>query len=144
MENSTKKIKIYLADTEMDNLQKIEEFFAEKEGYLVIGKSSSGEEVVSDVTKLQPDFLISEVLLPEKDGFKVIPGTNSPSTISPTIPIFKYSISTFKISPTNFFFPSSKIVCIFIKLPKFKTLRSILTVTMFPSIFVIFPKLLFI
>lgn len=72
MENSTKKIKIYLADTEMDNLQMIEDFFAKQEKYVVVGKSSSGEETVSDVVTLQPDFLISEVLLPEKDGFKVL------------------------------------------------------------------------
>lgn len=66
-----KEIKtIFIADGEES--ESIINYFKENENYTVVGSSSNGEEVVEMVTSLKPDFLLMEVLLSEKDGFKVL------------------------------------------------------------------------
>lgn len=69
MEN---KIKIYLADTEENELQKLENYFSQKEEYEIVGKGNNGEQVLEGVINTRPDFLVSEVLLGGIDGFKVL------------------------------------------------------------------------
>ena len=66
------KIKIYLADTEEGDIAKIENYFAGKENYQIVGKSNSGDCVIDEVKKLKPDFLVSEIMLGGSDGFKVM------------------------------------------------------------------------
>ncbi|MBO5394788.1 MAG: sporulation transcription factor Spo0A [Clostridia bacterium] len=66
------KIKIYLADTDTEQLSKIENYFSDKDEYLIVGKNSNGEQVLADVLETKPDFLISEVLLGGMDGFKIL------------------------------------------------------------------------
>lgn len=66
-----KEIKtIFIADGEESN--SIINYFKENENYLVVGSSNNGKEVIEMVTSLKPDFLLMEVLLSEKDGFKVL------------------------------------------------------------------------
>lgn len=59
MENS-KKTKLFIADTENDELLK---YFSNKEEYEIVGSSQNGQEVVKEVLSLKPDFLIMEVML---------------------------------------------------------------------------------
>lgn len=66
------KIKIYLADADVEEMAKLEAYFEGKEEYQIVGKSSSGEDVVSGVKLAKPDFLVMEVLLGGQDGFKVL------------------------------------------------------------------------
>ena len=68
MENS-KKTKLFIADTENDELLK---YFSNKEEYEVVGSSQNGQEVVKEVLSLKPDFLIMEVMLSGMDGFMVL------------------------------------------------------------------------
>ena len=68
MENS-KKTKLFIADTENDELLK---YFSNKEEYEVVGSSQNGQEVVKEVLPLKPDFLIMEVMLSGMDGFMVL------------------------------------------------------------------------
>ncbi len=62
-------IRLYIADDIKDN--KIYKYFKDKEGYQIVGNGINGLQVVNDVKVMRPDFLISEVMLSEIDGFKV-------------------------------------------------------------------------
>lgn len=68
MENS-KKIKLYIADSENDNILN---YFSNKDEYEVVGSSQNGQDVIKDVEALKPDFLITEVMLSGMDGFMVL------------------------------------------------------------------------
>lgn len=78
------KIKVYLADGEEEELAK---YLSESEKYSFVGKSGEAETVISDVKKLKPDILVSEVLLAGMDGFMVMQklkeemGENMPKVI---------------------------------------------------------------
>lgn len=74
MENENKKIKLYIADTEDENLV---EYFSKKEEFEIIGKSTDGNQVCQDVKKDVPDFLVMEVMLSGIDGFKVLENLKS-------------------------------------------------------------------
>ena len=65
------KIKVYLADTENEVLDQIRECLVGYDQFEIIGSESNGEKVVADVTAMQPDVLVMEVLLGGIDGFKV-------------------------------------------------------------------------
>ena len=88
MEIPKKKIKLYLADAEIEELTKMETYFAGKsDEFDIVGKGSDGSVIIKEVCQLKPDFLISEVLLANGDGFKVIEslkkelGSSSPKVI---------------------------------------------------------------
>lgn len=66
------KIKIYLADSEQDELDKMNTYFSENEDFEVVGMATDGMTVASDVIRLKPEFLVTEVLLSGADGFKVM------------------------------------------------------------------------
>ncbi|MBE7074194.1 MAG: sporulation transcription factor Spo0A [Clostridiales bacterium] len=66
------KIKIYLADTDKDEIDKMQLFFADREEYQIVGSANDGESAITGIKELQPDFVIMEVLLGGIDGFKVI------------------------------------------------------------------------
>ena len=68
MENK-ENIRLYIADEVRDN--ELYNYFKNKEGYQVVGNGTAGLQVVKDVKVMRPDFLISEVMLSEIDGFKV-------------------------------------------------------------------------
>ena len=66
------KLKIYIADSDEKQLQNVKAYFEGHERYEVVGSSANGEEVISQVASLRPDFLVGEVLLSGVDGFKVM------------------------------------------------------------------------
>lgn len=67
-----KKIRIYLADTDAEELEKIKAYFGAKTKFEVVGSSTSGDTSAKEIAELKPDFLITEVLLSGMDGFKLI------------------------------------------------------------------------
>lgn len=69
-EKANKKLKIYVADT--DEKKTLANYFAASEKFELVGSSTNGHEVIKDCKNLKPDFLISEVLLSECDGFLVL------------------------------------------------------------------------
>lgn len=69
-EKEIKKLKIYIADT--DEKKTLANYFAASEKFELVGSSTNGHEVIEDCQSLKPDFLISEVLLSECDGFLVL------------------------------------------------------------------------
>lgn len=76
MEKS-RKIKIYLADAEKDELDKIVGYFSAKaDKYEIVGSGVDGNIVAEEVVSLKPDFVISEVLLSGADGFKMLEVVN--------------------------------------------------------------------
>lgn len=86
MENS-KKIRLYLADAEKEEIDKITLYFDSKEGYEIVGTGNDGNAIADEVAKLRPDFVISEILLSGADGFKMLElvnnrlGANAPKVI---------------------------------------------------------------
>ena len=87
MEKS-KRIKLYLADSEKEELDKIAKYFESKsDKYDILGMGTDGGAVADEVAKLKPDFVISEVLLSGADGFKMLElvndrlGANAPKVI---------------------------------------------------------------
>ena len=69
-ENTNKKLKIYIADT--DEKKALINYFATSEKFNLVGSSTNGHVVIEECKNLKPDFLISEVLLSECDGFLVL------------------------------------------------------------------------
>ncbi len=67
-----KKLKIYLADSDTEEIKKLEEYFKSKPQFEIVGKGIAGEDVLKDVFALKPDIFVTEVLLAGMDGFKVI------------------------------------------------------------------------
>ena len=67
-----KKIGIYIADSDNEELEKLVEYFKTQPQFKVVGKGNSGDEVAKDVCALKPEVLVSEVLLSGVDGFKVL------------------------------------------------------------------------
>lgn len=67
-----KKIRIYLADSDNEELGNMVEFFSSQSEFEIVGKGNAGDEVAKEVCKLQPEILVCEVLLSGADGFKVL------------------------------------------------------------------------
>lgn len=82
---SKSKIKVYIADGTDEN--GILEYFGHNDKFEVVGSKSNGTEIISDVEKLKPEFLIMEVILSGVDGFTVFEclkqnmGVNTPKVI---------------------------------------------------------------
>ena len=64
------KLRVYIADKAEDN--PIVKYIRESDKFSLVGTSPNGEDVVSDLPLLKPDFLIMEVLLSGIDGFEVL------------------------------------------------------------------------
>ncbi len=69
MEEQKETIRLYFADNTEDN--QLYDYFKNKPEYEVVGESADGIQVIEDVHELNPNFLISEVVLSGMDGFKV-------------------------------------------------------------------------
>ena len=72
--DNEKKIRIYLADSDTEELENLKKYFEGKSEYEIVGTGSAGEEVLKEAFALKPDYLITEVLLSGMDGFKVASG----------------------------------------------------------------------
>lgn len=71
--DNEKKIKIYLADSEQEELKRLYAYFeAKSDEFEIVGKANDGMVVAGEVISLKPDYLVTEVLLAGADGFKVI------------------------------------------------------------------------
>lgn len=68
MEGTNKTI--YIADGEES--QELASYFEKSNNYKLVGFSNEGEKVIKEVSSLKPDYLVMEVLLTGKDGFKVL------------------------------------------------------------------------
>lgn len=73
MDSEKQKIKIYIADTE----DEVIDYFDNNDGFEVIGSSVDGNQVIEQVKKTKPDFLVMEVMLSGIDGFKVLESLKS-------------------------------------------------------------------
>lgn len=67
-----KKIRIYLADSDTEELEKMVEYFKSQPQFELVGQGSSGDTVLDEVFGIRPDVLVTEVLLSGMDGFKVM------------------------------------------------------------------------
>lgn len=73
METQKKKIKLYIADNEQEEIDKLKDYFSKKsDKYQIVGSGKEGMVIAKEVASLCPDFLITEVLLSGADGFKVL------------------------------------------------------------------------
>lgn len=63
------KIRIYIADCEDE--RSVLDYFKTRGNFDVVGNKSSGPEIIDEVVRLKPEFLIMEVMLSGVDGFTV-------------------------------------------------------------------------
>ena len=69
----TRKLKIYFADAEKEELGKITRFFQTRnDEFDVVGSGIDGNQCAEEICNLQPDVVVSEVLLSGADGFKML------------------------------------------------------------------------
>ena len=63
------KIKIYIADCEDEN--NLETYFRENRRFNVLGSSCNAMKIIDEVKRLNPEFLVMEIMLSGADGFTV-------------------------------------------------------------------------
>lgn len=78
-----KRSKIYIADNAEDN--NLIEYFKNNDDFDFVGASVDGTKVIEDVTKLEPDVLVMEVLLQNLDGFAVLDKLKKMGTRCPKV-----------------------------------------------------------
>lgn len=66
------KIKVILADRDGFYLQRLKRCLERKEDMLVLGMTDSGPELLEMVRKQQPDVILMDILLGDRDGFWVL------------------------------------------------------------------------
>ncbi len=66
------KIKVILADRDGFYLQRLKRCLERKEDMLVLGMTDSGPELLEMVRKTQPDVILMDILLGDRDGFWVL------------------------------------------------------------------------
>ena len=65
-------VTVYVADSDPESRSVTIGNLSAGEGIVVIGSSGNGRETLTSVTKVMPDVLVMNVLLPELDGFAVV------------------------------------------------------------------------
>ena len=72
---------IVIADDNSALANGIKDFVSSQEGFEVVGIAQNGNQAVSLVRDLNPDFLLLDIVMPELDGFGVLEAINSKKTI---------------------------------------------------------------
>ncbi|MBP3620049.1 MAG: sporulation transcription factor Spo0A [Clostridia bacterium] len=70
MENKENKLRIYFADNAEEKTTV--EYFKGNEKFEVVGQSDDGSVAVKDIMSAEPDVVVMEVMLSNKDGFAVM------------------------------------------------------------------------
>lgn len=65
-------ISVFVADSNPDSRAVISELLTSDDGIQLVGSAGTGTETAAEVLKLKPDVLVTDVLLPELDGFSTV------------------------------------------------------------------------
>lgn len=66
------KSRILLVDRNPENLENEEAYFNASDDYLVVGKASDGNTAIDLFREFEPDFMVLDMLMPERDGLSVL------------------------------------------------------------------------
>ena len=66
------KIRLMLADDNRNLLNVLKDYFSKKEDIEIIAAISDGAEITDAVCRLQPDILVTDIIMPRRDGFMVL------------------------------------------------------------------------
>lgn len=66
------KTRILLADANAVALSEEEAYFSSSDDYHVVGKASNGTETIRLFREFQPDVMVLDMLMPERDGMSVL------------------------------------------------------------------------
>lgn len=65
-------VTVFVADSSAENRELTEKLLAGGEGIVVLGGACSGADALSEVIKQRPDVLVTDLMLPELDGFSLV------------------------------------------------------------------------
>ncbi|MBR4940504.1 MAG: sporulation transcription factor Spo0A [Clostridia bacterium] len=65
-------VTVFVADSNAESRELTAELLAAADGIIVLGTSGSGTETVAEVMKCRPEVLVTEMTLPELDGFSAV------------------------------------------------------------------------
>ena len=68
-------MKIILADDNIDYCEKLQRQLNNYTGVNVVGKAKDGAELLDLISEWQPDVVVTDAMLPKKDGLSVIRAT---------------------------------------------------------------------
>ncbi len=71
------KIRIAVVDDNTDFLEILCEYLSIKDGLEVVGTASDGIEAVEMITRIRPDLVILDIVMPKLDGLDVLERINS-------------------------------------------------------------------
>ena len=66
------KSRILLVARNPENLENEEAYFNASDDYLVVGKASDGNTAIDLFREFEPDFMVLDMLMPERDGLSVL------------------------------------------------------------------------
>lgn len=65
-------VTVFVADSDPESRKATVSNLSSEQGIVVVGSSGCGSDVVESVLKTRPDVLVTDILLPEYDGFVVV------------------------------------------------------------------------
>ena len=71
------KIRVVLADDNLNVLRLLTGYFAETPDIELVKTVSDGAQVVDTVRALHPDVLVTDIIMPRRDGFRILEELNA-------------------------------------------------------------------
>lgn len=69
-------VKIVIADDNAELRRAIADFMSQQEGIALVGQAGNGIEALEQIQKIEPDVLISDLIMPQMDGYTLMERLN--------------------------------------------------------------------
>lgn len=87
-----KKLKVFIAEDEAVILTSFK-LMVKEMGYSIAGSAANGKDALEKIQKTQPDLILMDINLPERDGLSVLEEVNQ----NRVIPLLSYRASSPKL-----------------------------------------------
>ena len=65
-------VKLLIVDDNVELRRVVADYFAQREGVSVVGQASNGVEALELIRQTQPDVLLSDIIMPQMDGYTML------------------------------------------------------------------------